>query len=323
MYRKDEPTKALHVTPDASGFQRYYYSQPTPEGGIDNNRLEDLFSTMESNWPAIVQRMARREDVNDVLESIFEFIALQLVRVPASRDASEARFAATVKASLNKLHEAGRLPPAPVVLGPDFIDNIVVSIDPHKSIHEMVNALQVVGQVLDRIGVYVVHNSTGLSLLTSDNPVVWFDPSVPDVIQRPYELRQEGPAMLLFPISPTMLLMGDSSTRGAFVADGLIYGEAKDQAWVAHVNAQVCRFGYEAIFAREPGHEEIIIEHAGSSPVNESIEGVVDGKPVVINKMVFGRRGKKPKWTPREDHTSKLALETATETALTQPLSVK
>lgn len=32
VYRKDEPTKVLKVDPVATGFERYYYSQPTPEG---------------------------------------------------------------------------------------------------------------------------------------------------------------------------------------------------------------------------------------------------------------------------------------------------
>jgi len=41
-YRKDEVLKPLHVRPSAIAFERYYYSQPLPEGGQDNNTLEDL-----------------------------------------------------------------------------------------------------------------------------------------------------------------------------------------------------------------------------------------------------------------------------------------
>jgi hypothetical protein len=50
VYRKDEPVKVLEVDPDATGFERYYYSQPTPEGSFDHNTLEDLFSNLERLW---------------------------------------------------------------------------------------------------------------------------------------------------------------------------------------------------------------------------------------------------------------------------------
>jgi hypothetical protein len=83
VYRKDDPSKAIPLSPDNTAFHKYYYSQPTPEGGIEHNALEDCFSKIEEKWPAIVDRLPRRQDVNDSLEDIFQFIALQRVRVPA------------------------------------------------------------------------------------------------------------------------------------------------------------------------------------------------------------------------------------------------
>ncbi|CAN7547071.1 DUF4238 domain-containing protein [Caballeronia sp. LjRoot31] len=90
VYRKDAPLPPLRVSPDATQFRRYYYSQPIPEGGQDNNTLEALFLTIESNWPETVSKLHRRENVNDRLENIFEFMSLQRARVPAARDAVEA-----------------------------------------------------------------------------------------------------------------------------------------------------------------------------------------------------------------------------------------
>ena len=55
-YRKDEPEIPLYVKPDNIGFERYYYSQPLPEGGQDNNKLENFFSEDESTWPSVVER---------------------------------------------------------------------------------------------------------------------------------------------------------------------------------------------------------------------------------------------------------------------------
>ena len=40
-YRQDDVQKPLHLRPNEIAFERYYYSQPLPEGGRDNNTLED------------------------------------------------------------------------------------------------------------------------------------------------------------------------------------------------------------------------------------------------------------------------------------------
>ncbi len=50
VYRKDSPQEPLHGAPGATQFRRYfyYYSQPIPEGGRDNNTLEAFFSIIET-----------------------------------------------------------------------------------------------------------------------------------------------------------------------------------------------------------------------------------------------------------------------------------
>src|SRR3546814_20733456 len=113
VYRKDDPRKVLHVNPDATQFRRYYYSQPTPEGGQDNNTLEAFFSGIEGDWPATVAKLHARENVNDRLENIFEFMALQRDRVPAARDAIEASLAQMVKATMKVNVANGKLPQLP------------------------------------------------------------------------------------------------------------------------------------------------------------------------------------------------------------------
>src|SRR5438270_635779 len=49
-YRKDNPQTALYLRPDAIAFETYYYSQPLPDGGRDNNTFENFFGTLESTW---------------------------------------------------------------------------------------------------------------------------------------------------------------------------------------------------------------------------------------------------------------------------------
>jgi hypothetical protein len=154
VFRKVEAGRSLHITPDSIGFRRYYYSQPTPSGAVDNNGLEDTFSeTVESRWkPAIEKLHARQTDSDDVLELLFTFLALQRVRVPASRDVTEAKLADSAEGLLKVLNAEGGLPPLPL----ELVNNtgaVKVAIDPHQSIHGMLEALTGrVASVLERIG---------------------------------------------------------------------------------------------------------------------------------------------------------------------------
>jgi hypothetical protein len=292
VYRKDEPGKILRVNPDGTGFERYYYSQPTPEGSIDHNRLEDMFSVIEGKWPPVVERMGRRENVNESLLDIFEFILLQRVRVPASRDATEAKLAAQVKATFKHLLAKGSIPAPPESLR-GRLDEVLVSIDPHKSIHGMVDDINAARDVFDRIGLSVVHNMTDVPFLTSDNPVIWLDPSIhPDDIE-PYAIKRGGPVLLLFPISPSLLILGSTDYKEIFSKHGLQYSETREDGWVRQINETVCRFAYKAVYASSPGQEDLISRFTGMSPVwrQSGAKG----------KLVFGERTAKPKWKPKSE----------------------
>src|SRR5436190_247592 len=100
VYLKDDAGRSFQQAPDATAFHKYYYSQPLPEGGKDHDTLEDFFSALETKWPPLVERMQKRENVNDALDDIFQFVALQRARVPALRDAAERMAAATLKSTL-------------------------------------------------------------------------------------------------------------------------------------------------------------------------------------------------------------------------------
>lgn len=294
VYRKDKPDEPLRVAPDATQFEGYYYSQPTPDGGVDNNTLEDFFSEIESDWPQIVAKLHRRENVNNSLESVFQFIALQRARVPASRDAIEAALASTVKATMKTMLAAGALPPPPKGFEnlPDLVE---VAIDPHQSIHAMVTIIQGMGPIFDKIGLVAIHNATSRPFLTSDNPVAWFDPSQPFENQLPYTLSPDGPITLQFPISPTLLLLGGTQYQEAYAAKGLLHGDAPDDTWVEHVNAQTCRFGYNAVISQGPGQEYLIKQFAEVSPVHQAVL-VPSINGAVLHRQVFGPRTPKPKW---------------------------
>lgn len=296
VYRKDDAPRALTLAPDATQFRGYYYSQPTPEGGRDNNTLEDLFSTVESGWQDTVARLQRREDVNDRLENIFEFIALQRVRVPAARDAVEAMLAQTVKSTMKVMQANGSLPPVPAGLT-DIDAQIQIAIDPHQSIHAMATMMTGMATLFSQLGLSATHNPTGLPFLTSDNPVLWFDPSVPFSEQRPYTIHPDGgPVFLFFPVSPTLAIVGSPEYKEVFGQHGLLHSEVPSQAWVEQMNAQVCRFAYEAVIASDGSQADLIAEFAKISPVLE-MESIQVGTGVAnISRMGFGPRTPKPKW---------------------------
>src|SRR5207253_10423982 len=96
-YRKDEVLKPLHLRPSEIAFERYYYSQPLPEGGQDNNTLEDFFSTIEGTWPPLVDRLRSGSAISSDLEALYIFMGLTRVQVPAARDMVEISLAEQAK----------------------------------------------------------------------------------------------------------------------------------------------------------------------------------------------------------------------------------
>lgn len=160
----------------------------------------------------------------------------------------------------------------------------------------MISVVQGIGQVFDRIGLGVLHNKTEIPFLTSDNPVIWFDPSVKDSDLKPYVLRPDGPIVLLFPVSPSLVIYGDSPMRDQFVSEGLGVADLSDTGLVEAINRQVCRFGYQAIFSQKAGQERLIQEHAVLSPTISFDRIVTEKGEIIPFQMVFGKRERKPKW---------------------------
>jgi hypothetical protein len=298
VYRKDAPTEPLHQVPDATQFRKYYYSQPIPGGGQDNNALEAAFSSIEAHWPETVIKLHARGNVNDRLENIFQFIALQRVRVPASRDAAEAMLARTVMDTMNVMLTNGKMPPPPPGLE-GLLNHVQVAVDPHRSIHSMVSMLEGMGTLFSLIGFAAVHNNTKLPFITSDNPVLWFDPSLPFGQQRPYTIYPGGPVFFVFPVSPRLALIGSTEYKDFFGTHGLQHSDIPDEDTVYAINSQICRFAYEAVITQETGWDELIAEHAGVSPVHEAFNVPMANGLATIHRMAFGQRVTKPKWKER------------------------
>ena len=291
-YRKDDPETALHLRPDAIAFERYYYSQPLPAGGRDNNTFENFFGTIESTWNPLAVRLCSSAAANftsSEFVDLFTFLILMRVRVPAARDMVEAMLAEQVKATTRLLDQQGKLPPKPEGLDDDILDHLSVAIDPHMSLRAMPDLARGFGNLLDRLGFEVLHNKTDVSLLTSDNPVVCFDPTAPEGRVLPYQVRPpHGSIELLFPIDAETVLRGHTRLRRAGPRS-LRHVVLTDRQQAKRINRFIARFGYRFVFARDRSHEALILKHASTSPVIDMLNGRVFG-------WVFGPRPTKPKW---------------------------
>ncbi|MDX2288478.1 MAG: DUF4238 domain-containing protein [Hyphomicrobiaceae bacterium] len=295
VYRKDDPTNPYRTGPDDVGFHKYYYAQPLQGGGRDTNCLEDRFSELETKWPPIVNAMSRRSPVNDRLEDIFAFVGLQRARVPAARDSAERMLAERVLHTTRQLARDGKLPPPPKGME-DLLEHVEVSIDPHQSIHAMRHIIRGMGQVLDRIGIVVLHNQTDAEFVTSDNPVAYFDPGVSNEKLRPYTLDSSGPAVVMMPISPRLMLYGTSWDKERFARRGLDYRPIDNVATVAALNEKVVRFAYAAIYASGRPDKELIKRYAASSPVLKATPVALAHGQGLHLQFEFGKRVRLPKW---------------------------
>jgi hypothetical protein len=87
-----------------------------PDGGRDNNTLENFFGTIESTWNPLAARLcsaATTDFTSSEFVDLFTFLILMRVRVPAARDMVEVTLAEHVKATTRLLEQEGKLPPMP------------------------------------------------------------------------------------------------------------------------------------------------------------------------------------------------------------------
>jgi len=296
VFRKDDVDARIYQSPENFAFHKYYYSQTDKDGNRDN-RLEDLFSDVETTWPHLVQRMRNGHGINDEvsLSQLFEFMALQRVRVPATRDLIELAKAEEVKLELRKRNRKGELPPLPKGLE-NLLDQIVVAIDPQQSLIAMARLLERVGVVLSELGYQIVHNRTQIPFLTSDNPVVWFDPVISEKKLQPYAISKNGPIALYFPISPDCMIYGHTTFHSRFVRVGCIEHNCSDENRVRSINRMICRFAYQAVFSRDESQRECVRDFANISPILKIsyLPGAME--PIGVLSQVFGARTTKPKW---------------------------
>lgn len=294
VFRKDDPSSPFRTTPVNVAVEGYYYAYTREDGGRDTDSFEEFFSRAEADWPGYLAAIEAREVHRDQLQKILEFVALQRGRVPANRDAYEIFHADSSLQTLRLMQERGTLPPPPKG-HEDILDKVGIAIDPEISLKAIDAALSACEKIFSTLEFSVLRNETDCEFLTSDNPVVWYDPSSKDDCLRPYFVRQNGPIELLFPLTPRAVLYGSKQWNGS--DDGLLaYCKLTERNKAKRINKMISRFAYRAVFSRDDQHRKLIEKYADRSPTL-LIEGVpMKSGRLILGTSVFGERRKKVKW---------------------------
>jgi hypothetical protein len=224
---------------------------------------------------------------------ITTLLSLMRVRVPAFRDPAELQLGHSVHTKALLLHAARELPPLPEDF-PDLMEKIQITIHPQKSLEMMAQALDEMGKLFARLSFDVLHNATDQPFLTSDNPVIYFDPRVPPPAMRPYTIQHDASRIeLLFPVTSKMMLRGRSRPKRSDIGHQTI----TDRRSVSRINRLICRFGYRTIFATDTREASLIASTAALSPVARLDRmAAPQGGYYCFGQFIFGPSPDKPKW---------------------------
>ena len=306
-YSKDKPEKSWWAAPDTVAFEKYYYSQPLPDGSRDNNQLEDFFSSIEQGWPELIARIERGERCDGGLNQLLLSAIMHRVRVPTARDAAEKMLSEAVRMTARHLNYRGRLPEPPKGMTFDDLDqHMVISIDPHKSLHAMVNFAKAMEKVIQAVGFEILENRTDEGFITSDNPVIFFDPTVSETVVQPYNInRQRMGIEFMFPLTPRLMLWGHSILKPhSGKHHKAKYQHLDDKDFVRRANTFAARFAYRMIFAADDSHQSLLRKHSKMSPVVSVTHITTANGRGIFAQHVFGERETKPKWDPTKTSNS-------------------
>ncbi|KAF1722646.1 DUF4238 domain-containing protein [Pseudoxanthomonas wuyuanensis] len=310
-YRKDYPRRPKLRHPSQVGYEFHYYRQPTSDGGWDSNSIEDFLGrSVEDGWNDLVDYLLTREPLaSQHYNRLAEFIAAQYARVPSTRNAYERLHAERLHHKLRYNIATGRivLPPPPPALAEavfqsesgELVDQLRFAVDPHASIHAIPEAITHAESVFNKSTFFLLHNTSGIPFVTSDNPVVWFDPTLPPDRLLPYVHQPDGHVLLLFPVTPWLLVYG---ATGYDVPDDWTHVDVSDADKVQQMNSMICRFAYERVFASSRQSDEVVLAHAELSPTMRTHAVTHPGNaPVMFWHWVFDKRWHKAPWNDGKD----------------------
>jgi hypothetical protein len=174
----------------------------------------------------------------------------------------------------------------------------VVSIDPHKSIHAVADLAKGVGIIMSAVGFEILENHTSEGFITTDNPVIYFDPTVSQALLEPYNISRERMDIeFMFPMTPRFMLWSHSVMKpGPGRCPTASYQDVRDTEFVRRANLLAVRFANRMIFSNEDRHQLAVERYAGRSPVVSTTHFKTSLGRGIFTQHAFGTRKPKPTW---------------------------
>lgn len=305
-YCKDFPGKILYSKPEEIGFEKYYYSQLTVDGGQDNNSFEDLFGSVEEHWPRVLAAIKRGNADAEILHWFYAFLAMARARVPAARDFHESAMALRMRVEIKALAEIGKLPQK-LRRYEHELDTVPIAVNRQRTLATMSDDMRRFGDMSRLLGFEVIANETDIDFITSDNPVCYFDPTLPARQIVPYDVERQ--IELYFPLDSRTLLRGSHRlrSRGQMPRVRSLTSASRAQA----INRMIAKFGYRFLFARDRSHGETLEQSHAVSPVLSASVRRTAGEIEIHLRHVFGPRPALLKFRPDQCEDALTAADLA------------
>lgn len=306
VYRLDAAEEPLHLKPPATAYERYYYSQKLPGGGQENHRFEDLWGVIEEVWPVTLRAVRAGRLSPAISFNVLGMVSSLKARVPAARDRNAILMAAELRASAQALESTSQLP-AEFENYRGKLGQVPVAANPQRTLRTVFDDIKEFGDLCCRMGFEVVHNTSDVPFITSDNPVCYYDPSQSLQRRTPYDVGRE--IELICPLDASTLLRG--SHRLAPTNTIVRHKILTDASAVRRYNRTISEFSYRLMIARDRA-DAVARMYAGRCPtidVDVAFEGT-DGRHVKIYwRHVFAARPKPDPYIDTPEKAARLQAE--------------
>jgi hypothetical protein len=173
----------------------------------------DLFGGIETRYPDLFQSIVSgRLDID--IELFVHTVLMLRSRSPAFREAFELALADFVESHISTIPK-GEIPPPPKDF-PNLWDQLVITIDPHRSIQAMAYYITNYATILTRLEWSIRRAPKNSNLLTSDNPVVWYEKGYGNSLPSIFPQVPTSKTRAILPITPKLALVGKVSPAKDF-----------------------------------------------------------------------------------------------------------
>jgi hypothetical protein len=303
----DNPGPPHASLPIAVGYRNHYYSHALEGGGRDNHTFEDLWNSIEGVWDTTMRAVRHRRLSLAISFNILGMAAIMRARVPAARDKTAIVLAAKLRAEVQGLRAREKLPDD-LLRYADELNTVPIGINPDQTLRGMNDDLAQFGDLCFVIGFEVLHNTTALPFITSDNPVCVYDPRVLPAQRIPYS--HDGQVEVIFPLDARTLLRGSGrlSPHNRIVR----HRDLSDRRSVRDFNRTIAQFAYQLAIASDRSSDLAIAAELASSPTVEvQARETANGLEIHWN-YAFGARPKLSPYINTPEKAARLEAQMAT-----------